>query len=166
MGNHPMIVGVGFIAALLSIVGGVYSMYGPFNLLPKSEQPLTAEEWAYFDTADKAVKDGTALLQLISEPPHTRDKFDGPEYENLRSRVANDLREVMEAEPSERFRTIHSNVVEFLENAQESAALMSRFSYSLDHETFNRASESSAEAMRAVGRATAELNKIRKRLNK
>jgi hypothetical protein len=156
---------VSLVAALAGIVGVVYSMYGPFNLLRGTEPPLAAEEWDYVDAAGKGIKDGIALLKHISETPHTRDRFEGPEYENLRSRVADDLRALMEAEPSERFRTIHSNVLSFLENSQESAALMSRFSYSLDQDTFNRAAESSAEAARAMGRATAELNKLRKRLN-
>lgn len=160
LGNHPFVIGVGLIAALVGIVGVVYSMYGPFNLLPKTELPLTAEEWAYLDLANGAVTDTSALLRFITEPPHTRDKFDGPEYTNLSRRVADKLQAALRAEPSERLRALHSNVIVFIEKTQEVDGLMSQYSYSLDHDTFNRASSLRSEALRAMNHAMAELGRI------
>lgn len=169
-GNHPVnvltIFAVSVLGFIVSVLSLVYLMYGPFNLLPKSEPPVTTQERAYAELARDAMKDGAALMSISSEPPHLRDKFESPDYINLRRRVADELQQLRETEPSDRLRALHPDVILFLEKAQESAALMSRYSYSLDHDTFNRAADASGEAMRATNRVTAGLKLITVRLNK
>jgi hypothetical protein len=156
------------LTAVLSVIFGglsfVYTAHGPFNPFPKGEPSVTAQEQAYATLARGAMKDGATLLNISSEPPHFRDKFDDPEYIKLRRRIADELQKVREAEPSERLRPVHADVILFLEKAQDTAQLMSRYSYSLDIDTFNRAAEASSEATRAMNRVTAELNRITSRL--
>lgn len=164
--THPVNIVVSFVAALAGIVGVVYGMYGPFNLLPRTEPPLTTEEWAYLRAADAGVKDAGELLKLVSEPPHLRDKFDSPDYTTLNRRVAEELQALRETDPSERLRPVHLNVVQLLENTQDADRLMSQYSYSLDHETFVRASGSVEEGLRAMSRATAELGRVMKKQQK
>jgi hypothetical protein len=167
-GNHPRYATVTLVTAVLGVALGalsfVYTAYGPFNLFPKGEPPVTAQEQAYATLARGAMKDGTNLLDLSSEPPHFRDKFHDPEYIKLRHRIADELQKIRESEPSERLRPIHQDVILFLEKAQDTAQLMSRYSYSLDMDTFNRAAEASSEATLARDRVTAELNQIANRL--
>lgn len=168
--NHPIYVRIMLIATLLSVIIGVlsyiYPIFGPFNLFPKAEPPIAAQEQSYVGLTQRAMEDGIALLNLSSEPPHLRDKFEGPSYTNLSHRVADELQKIRESEPSERLRDYHADVILFLEKSQESAALMSRYSYTLDHDTFNRAADATADATRAMNRGAAELNRITDKLKK
>lgn len=167
-GNHPRYAFVMLLTAVLGAAIGILSLvltaYGSFNLSPKGESPVTAEEQAYAALARGAMKDGADLLDSSSEPPHFRDKFSDPDYIKLRRRVADELQKIREADPSERLRPVHGDVILFLEKAQDTAQLMSRYSYSLDMDTFNRAAEASSEASRAMNRITAELNRITNRI--
>ena len=162
--NHPTYVVLTLIIAVLGLVitllGYIYTVHGPFNIFPKSEPRVTAQEHAYVAMTREGMEDGIALLDLSSEPPHLPDKFESSEYMNLRRRVADDLQKLREEEPSERLREFHADVILFLEKSQESATLMSRYSHTLDHDTFSRAADASTEAKRAMNRGAAALNRI------
>jgi hypothetical protein len=167
-GSHPryafMMLLATALGAVVTVLGFVYTTYGTLNPLPKGKSPVTAQEQAYAALARGAMKDGANLLEVSSEPPHFRDKFDDPEYIKLRDRIADELQKIRESEPSERLRPVHGDVILFLEKAQDTAQLMTRYSYSLDMDTFNRAAEASSESMRAMNRITAELNRITNKL--
>jgi hypothetical protein len=158
--EHPVIVGITVISAL---VGLIYTVFGPINLLPKSERRVTQEERTYLDLAEGAMRDAVALQKRTSEALQEPSRFDDSDYQALSRNVGRKLQMVREAEPSERFRTFHSNVITFLENAQESSALMGRYSYSEDRSLFNRASYLTTEGTRAMNRATAELVRLKNR---
>jgi hypothetical protein len=164
--NHPIYVRIMLVATLLSVLITVLSYLGPFNLFPKVEPPVTAQEQSYVDLTRKAMEDGIALLNLSSAPPHLRAKFKDPAYANLSRRISDELQEVRQSEPSERLRAYHANVSLFLEKSQESAALMSRYSYTFDQDTFNRAEDAAMEARRAMNQGAAELNRITEKLKK
>lgn len=150
----------------VGVLGLAYTMFGPFNLIRRAEPQATEQERAYAVIAREATEDAAALLDLALEPPHLRDKFERADYMNLSRRVEDGLRRLREAEPSERLRAVHSDVILFLEKTQEAAALMSRFSRTLDMGTLNRAGDASTEARRALDRTTAELNLLRKKMGK
>jgi len=157
---------VAVLGLIIAVLSFIYTVFGPFNLIQRTEREVTAQERAYAALAREAMKDGAALLDISSEPPHLRDKFEGHDYINLSRRVGEGLQKVRESEPSERLRAVHSDVILFLEKAQETAALMSRYSYSHDMGTLNRAGDASAEAQRALDRTTAGLNLLRKKMGK
>lgn len=146
----------------VSVPGLACATYEPFNLFPKTGPPPTADERAYMALTREVMGDGSAALNLRCESPHLRDKFESPDYLNLSWRVADGLRKVREAEPPERLRAFHADVILFAEKARESAALMSRYSYSPDRDTANRASE----AMRGMERGADDLNRVTGKLNK
>lgn len=154
---------LGLVIALLSYI---YTVYGPFNIFPKADLGVTAQEQAYVAMTKEGMEDGIVLLNLSSEPPHLHDKFESSDYINLSRRVDDGLQKLRESEPSERLREFHTDVILFLEKSQESAALMSRYSYTLDRNMLNRAADASAEAMRAMNRAAAALNRITNKLKR
>lgn len=158
--EHPVIVGI---TVLSAVVGIIYGVFGPINLLPKREGRVTQEERAYLDLAEGAMRDAVALQKLTSEALQEPSRFDNSDYQALSRNIGRKLQTVREAEPSERFRTFHANVITFLENAQESSALMGRYSYSEDRSLFNRASYLTTEGTRAMNRATAELVRLKNR---
>ena len=157
-GDHPLIVGITVISA---VIGVIYTVFGPPNFLPKTEPPVTTEERGYLDLTEDAMRDAVALQKLTSEALQNPVRFDGSDFKNLSHSVANKLQAVRESEPSERFATFHANVITFIENAQESSALMARYSYSEDRSIFNRASSLTTEGTRAMNRATAELSRLK-----
>jgi hypothetical protein len=160
-GDHPAVVLVSVLAGLITIAAFVQPWFSPFNFSAKAESPLTAEEGAYLDLAEDAMRDAVSLQRATAEALGEPRKFDSPEFTNLSRRVVDKLQGVMEAEPSERLKDFHKDVITFLENAHESSALMARYSYSDDKDAYTRASSLTREGTRAMNRATAELHRLR-----